>query len=216
MHRHILIEAVSPCVDGGRHAAKTPVGEPFTVEADIFRDGHCHLRAIVKWREKGAPRFTEVPMRHLENDRFRGEFVPTRNAPHEFAVEAWTDRYESWLDDFEKKVTADRDVTLDVREGIELVRDAATRASGEDAPAFDRALAGIAEATTPAESLGAFSKQSLRDAIARADQREDVVADSILPVMVLPAKAWFGTWYEFFPRSEATDPARGATLREAE
>ena len=63
MHRHILIEAVSPCVDGGRFATKGVAGEPRVVEADIFRDGHSQIRAVVRWQKKGAgslPRLIDV------------------------------------------------------------------------------------------------------------------------------------------------------------
>ncbi|HEY7855387.1 MAG TPA: maltotransferase domain-containing protein, partial [Terriglobales bacterium] len=36
------------------------------------------------------------------------------------------------------------------------------------------------------------------------------------PVLCERVRARFGSWYEMFPRSQGTDPARGATLREAE
>ena len=74
MHRHILIEAITPSVDGGRYAAKGIEGEPCRVEADIFRDGHGALRAVVRWRKKGEETFSETTLAHVGNDRFQGEF----------------------------------------------------------------------------------------------------------------------------------------------
>jgi starch synthase (maltosyl-transferring) len=74
MDRHILIESVSPCVDGGRYAAKSIAGESCVVEADIFRDGHAQIRAVIRWKRKGDQRFEEAPMLPIGNDRFRGEF----------------------------------------------------------------------------------------------------------------------------------------------
>ena len=46
--RRVVIEAVSPEVDGGRFPAKRAIGETVTVEADVFADGHDALAAILK------------------------------------------------------------------------------------------------------------------------------------------------------------------------
>ena len=118
---HIIIEDVAPAVDGGRYPAKRIAGEPCVVEADIFRDGHQVLRAAVKWRRKQDEVFDEAPMLALENDRWRGEFIPTDNARYVFTIEAWTDLFASWLADFTKKVKAAQPVASDVLEGIALV-----------------------------------------------------------------------------------------------
>src|SRR5450432_30639 len=103
MHQHILIEAVSPSVDGGRYAAKGTAGEPCVVEADIFRDGESVIRAVIQWQRKGDREFFEARMEHVENDRFRGEFPLTDNAFYHFTIVAWTDHFASWRSDFGKK-----------------------------------------------------------------------------------------------------------------
>ena len=46
----IVIQYPTPAVDGGRYAAKRCVGDTVTVEADIFRDGHDLLRAVVRYK----------------------------------------------------------------------------------------------------------------------------------------------------------------------
>jgi starch synthase (maltosyl-transferring) len=46
----IEIQYPSPAVDGGLFPAKRCVGEVVTVEADVFRDGHDLLRAVVRYR----------------------------------------------------------------------------------------------------------------------------------------------------------------------
>ena len=42
--RRVVIESITPCVDGGRFAAKRIVGERLVVEADVFADGHDAVR----------------------------------------------------------------------------------------------------------------------------------------------------------------------------
>src|SRR5258708_5920519 len=103
---HITIEDVTPSVDGGRYPAKRIMGEPCVVEADIFRDGHQVLRAAVKWRRKQDEVFDEAPMTALDNDRWRGDFVPTDNARYVFTIAAWPALFSSWLADFSKSVKA--------------------------------------------------------------------------------------------------------------
>ena len=77
---HIIIEDIGPAVDGGRYPVKRVVGEPCVVEADIFRDGHQALRAVIKWRREADESFAEEPMIVIVNDRWRGQFTPTENA----------------------------------------------------------------------------------------------------------------------------------------
>jgi len=121
-----------PSVDGGRYPAKRIAGESCVVEADIFRDGHQILRAAVKWRRKQDEVFDEAPMAVFDNDRWRGEFIPTDNARYVFTIEAWTDLFASWLADFTKKVNAARPVASDVLEGIALVEKMRSRADRAD------------------------------------------------------------------------------------
>ena len=69
-----VIDAVRPCVDGGRFAAKRVVGDDMMVEADCFTDGHDTVRAMLLWRAAGETLFHEVEMEPLPNDVFRGSF----------------------------------------------------------------------------------------------------------------------------------------------
>ncbi len=51
-----VIENLQPLIDGGRYPVKRVVGEDLAVEADIFKDGHDVVAAILKWRMVGATR----------------------------------------------------------------------------------------------------------------------------------------------------------------
>src|ERR1022692_4005750 len=138
---HIIVEAVEPCVDNGSHPAKRIVGEPCVVEADIFRDGHQIIRAAVKYRRKSDESFAEAPMLTIENDRWRGEFIPSENTRYVFTIEAWTDQFASWLADFRKKVVAGRDVHSDLLEGIAFIEKMSRRANAPDRDVLARGLA---------------------------------------------------------------------------
>ena len=48
----VIIENVQPQIDQGLYPAKRTVGERVDVTADIFGDGHDHLRAQVLYRKQ--------------------------------------------------------------------------------------------------------------------------------------------------------------------
>ena len=58
----VVIENLQPLIDGGRYPIKRIVGEDLVVEADIFKDGHDVVSALLKWRRKGHARWHETPM----------------------------------------------------------------------------------------------------------------------------------------------------------
>ena len=49
----VVIENLTPLVDGGRYPIKRAVGEDLTIEADIFMAGHDVVSAMLKWRKAG-------------------------------------------------------------------------------------------------------------------------------------------------------------------
>jgi len=218
LERHI-IEAVSPAVDNGRYPAKRIAGESCVVEADVFRDGHDVIRAAVKWRREREKRFNEAPMAPIGDDRWRGEFPLEANDVFVFTIEAWTDRYASWLADFQKKTAAGKAVAADLDEGLELLREIAKRASVADrswlvATANDVAQRYRGDLVRAAEALSAERIQSL--ATAYGDRFERTLHPVLFKVIADRPRARFGAWYEMFPRSQTPEPPRPATLREAE
>ena len=96
----VVIENVSPLVDGGRYPIKRTVGEAVEVHADVFKDGHDVMSAVLKWRVVGAKRWHEESLECTDpwnKDHWRGIFVVREMGPHEFTVEAWGDTWKSWL-----------------------------------------------------------------------------------------------------------------------
>jgi starch synthase (maltosyl-transferring) len=212
-----VIEAVTPVIDCGRYPVKRVMGEPCVVEADIFRDGDHVLRAMIKWRFRREAQFSESPMTHVDNDRWRGEFPLDRNDRYFFTIEAWTDLFASWERGFRKKAEAGRDVASDLLEGIAFIEAASRRAKGTDLTAINEALARLRAPGEPRDKLATVSDPNLLDLVARLGERWSATEYApLLEVISDRPLARFGAWYEMFPRSQGTIPGRGATLREAE
>ena len=75
----MVIERVTPELDGGRHAIKRVVGDVLEVEADIFCDGHDKIDACIRYRTIDERNWREAPMAFVDNDRWAGRFPVHRN-----------------------------------------------------------------------------------------------------------------------------------------
>src|SRR4051794_4816085 len=126
--RRVIIEGLSPEVDGGRFAAKRTVGDLVRVEADVFTDGHDSVAAVVLFRHETSASWNEIAMQAIVNDRWFAEFPVTELGRYRYTVHAWVDHWETWRRDLSKRIAADSDTALDYLIGAELIRAAADRA----------------------------------------------------------------------------------------
>src|ERR1044071_4027007 len=131
--RRVVIENVTPQIDRGRYAVKRTIGEKVVVEADIFADGHDTLSAVVKFRHGKNSEWSEVPMKLVENDRWRAEFSVDEIGNYFFTVEAWVDHFKSWRADLQKRINANQNVSVDLIVGADLIDAAAKRGREYDA-----------------------------------------------------------------------------------
>jgi len=216
LHRaRIIIENVSPQIDGGRYAVKRVVGDVLTVQADVFCDGHGVLDAVLKYRQDDAQPWTEVPFHFVDNDRWQGQLSLNCVGRYTVVIEAWIDEFRTWQRDLLKRLDAGQDVGTELQEGAQLVRQAAALAPAADAASMQR-LAAVLDGNTPqAERV----QQALREELAewmRLHQRRLHATASVPPLRVIvdPPRAQFAAWYEFFPRSWGPAPGVHGTFRD--
>jgi starch synthase (maltosyl-transferring) len=211
----VMIENVQPLIDCGRYPIKRIVGEDLVVEADIFKDGHDVVAAVLKWRV-GKRGWRQTPMVFVDNDRWRGVCTLYDEAIHEYTVEAWTDTFRSWQQEFAKKFEAGiSDLRSEALAGAAIVEAAAGRA---------RDRADSARLREFAEQIGSGANSSIYS-MARSGELEMLMAtypdradatqyEPAPRVVVDRTAALFGAWYEFFPRSAEGRGDRGSTFRD--
>ena len=90
--RAVWIANVWPELDAGRFPVKRVVGETFEVSADILREGHEALAAVLKFRTVKDTSWREVPMEFVDNDRWAGRFLLEENTRYLYTIEAYPDR----------------------------------------------------------------------------------------------------------------------------
>jgi starch synthase (maltosyl-transferring) len=199
--QRVVIEAVTPEIDGGRFPARRSVGETVTVEADIFTDGHDTLAAVLRYRHQASADWTEMPLTPLVNDRWRGEFPVTELGRYVFTVEGWVDNFETWSRQLTKRIEAGQDVTAELEVGARMIEQAAARANGKAADAARLAAIAKSLRSSPTPTVDGDVGQLMRR---YADRTFATVYEREVAVLVEPVKARFSTWYELFPRSAGT------------
>jgi starch synthase (maltosyl-transferring) len=212
----VAIENITPILNGGKYPIKRIPGEDVVVEADIFKDGHDVIRAVLKWRAPGESRWHETPMHPVINDRWEGVMALSKEGHYEYTIEAWGDSFLSWREEIRKKVDGGIvDLTSEALEGAALVRAAATRCG--DVLDREWLLAVAAELPdltgNPLKDLASDSK--LAACMAANDDRSlATIYEPLLKVWVDRRQAAVASWYEFFPRSAEGKPDSGSTFRD--
>ncbi|MBI5210610.1 MAG: alpha-1,4-glucan--maltose-1-phosphate maltosyltransferase [Elusimicrobia bacterium] len=215
----IVIERVSPALDGGLYPVKRLAGSRCEVEATVFRDGHAVLIAVVRWRRAGRKGWSSAPLAPANPglDLWRGSFPLDEPGRYRFLIEAWTDRYGSWLADLRKRVEGGQpDVRSEALEGMELLREGLGKAAGVHRTVVETALAALDGAGTPAAALAAASGGGVPALLACLGPGPDASCSAELEVAADRPLACCGAWYEMFPRSQGSVPGKSGTFLDAE
>jgi starch synthase (maltosyl-transferring) len=200
----IRIEHAAPTVDGGRWPVKRTVGDTVNVSADIFRDGHEVLRAVVRWRAPGEKGWQESPLTavdaHHDGVRWEGTFSVEAIGRTEWTIRAWVDLFAGWRDELARKLDFGQpDLSGELSEGAVLLRAAADRAKGETKRALTAAAEAIAGGWDDVRAALAPELLELVESVQERTEATDLPAP--LEVDVDRTLARFGSWYELFPRS---------------
>jgi starch synthase (maltosyl-transferring) len=216
---------VQPVVQCGRYPAKAVPGEQLEVTATVFREGHEMLGAGVVLRDPDGRTYPPVLMRELAagSDRYGAHVAPASEGLWQFRIEAWGDPIARWLHDAAIKVPIGQDVELMFSEGALLLRRAAAaiRVDRTAEPAEvhaaraarvilgDQARQLISRQLPALERLEAAGAPQVAELLRRYPLRDLLTRSAWHPLIVQRTRALYGSWYEFFPRSEGAkvDPA---------
>ncbi|WP_134741782.1 alpha-1,4-glucan--maltose-1-phosphate maltosyltransferase [Nocardioides sp. 503] len=215
MAGRIPIMDVIPVVDLGRRPAKATAGEPFPVTATVFREGHDQLGAeVVLIDPKGgrlAPR--RMTPHGEEPDVYRAWVTPDTVGAWTFEVQAWSDPLATWEHDAGIKIPAGVDVELMFLEGrllLERVKAGLPKKAKDEHALLKGAIKAATDTDRPVEArLAQLMSEDLWAVLHAHPLRDLLTVEGPYPAYADRTRALYGSWYEFFPRSE------GATRDEA-
>jgi starch synthase (maltosyl-transferring) len=211
-----IIENLQPLIDGGRYPVKRVVGEDLAVEADVFKDGHDVVAAVLRWRLIGETRWHETPMSFVDNDRWRGVCTLYEVGIYEYTVEAWTDTFRGWQREFAAKLEAGIPaLTAEGLKGAALLESAAQRTNVAGDAARLRELSERIRVSENAQINEIAHSGEIEVLMATYPDRSGATQYVPAPrVIVDRTRARVAAWYEFFPRSAEGRGDPGSRLRD--
>jgi starch synthase (maltosyl-transferring) len=215
--KRVVIEHVDPEIDGGCFPIKRVIGEKVVVKADIFADGHDSISPRLLYKGPYDGEWKEVLMRLIENDRWRGEFIVEELGMCHYTIEGWVDHFKTWQKDIKKKFDADQNVSVDILIGVEHIKGAAKRSSGND----KKRLEEFANFLKIEKDMGKAVSLALGEEVSELmdkypDKNFAKRYEKELPVVVERKKALFSSWYEIFPRSCTSQQGKHGTFKDCE
>ena len=205
----VVVEGVTPQIDGGRFAVKRVVGDQVRVEADVFGDGHDLVRARLLYRHASEADWHSEEMTALGNDHWAASFPVDRLGFYEYTVVGEVDHFLTWRSELKKRQDAGQDLDLPMKTGALLIEATAKRAT-KDAAAQLRAFA----TKVQAGSTDTAFDDALLTAMNRLPETDlQTRYERTLRVWVDRERARFSSWYELFPRSWGK-PGQHGTLRD--
>jgi starch synthase (maltosyl-transferring) len=215
-----VIDAVLPCVDGGRFPVKRVAGEPFGVEAHCFTDGHDKLRVLLRWKLQGSATVDhEIDMQAQSNDVWSAEFTPPQPGRYHYTVTAAVDHFESWRHELERREDKN-DIRVALEVGAALIDESVQRAKGSDAAILidwsGRLRALLKDTAADLAAMRAVALDPARATILARYSDRSLAVSSTLELIVDRKRAAFSSWYELFPRSTAAESGQHGTFKDVE
>jgi len=211
----IPVFRVAPCIEHGTFPAKSVVGEPFKVNATVFREGHDSVNATVVLTDPtGGEQHVPMTMINRGLDQWSAMISADRTGLWSYRVEGWSDPYHTWEHDATIKIAADVDTELMLEQGaLVLERTLAEVARTPDqAKPIKDAIVALRDGTRPPPArLQPAVAPEVRSEMDRRPWRDLVSPSAEYGWLVERERALYGAWYEIFARSEGAtqDPETG-------
>ena len=198
----IPILDISPVVENGEFPAKAVTGERLWASATIFREGHDYLRANVVLKDPSGKTSDFLPMHEAFPDRWSAAIRPDVVGEWSYYIEAWDDPVGTWIHAAEIKIPSGIDVDLVLEEGAQLFGELAK----EYSLSHYQEVAAILrdDSIEPRERLTQALSDETKRLIWNFPLRRLITQSQEYRIQVDRERALFGSWYEFFPRSEVT------------
>lgn len=224
--QRVVIESVTPQIEGGRYAIKRTIGEKVVVEANMFTDGHDAISCVLLYRKQDSEKWNEVAMESMFGkysgevavDRWQAEFTVTEIGQYTYTVMGWADHFKSWRRDLQKRVRAGQNVSVELLMGAMFLEEASKRATKEKDAEWLISWASVLrkEGDIHRKIQVALDEQVLKYMNRYPDKRLAYTYEKEFVVVVDRERARFSAWYEMFPRSCSAQPNVHGTFKDCE
>ncbi|MGI8677510.1 MAG: alpha-1,4-glucan--maltose-1-phosphate maltosyltransferase [Jatrophihabitans sp.] len=215
----------------GEFPARAALGEPLPISGVVFREGHDAVGASVVVRDAAGRKIAAIRMEPGApgTDRWHADVVIDEPGAFSFAIEAWSDPFATWHHAVTVKIEAGQgsvDLANDFEAGARLFDQLAKLLPKPERPRAVAAALALRDTSLDVEHrVGPGLDEYLQGLVHIYPVREYVTSSPHYPLWIDRARALFGSWYEFFPRSIGAElagdpvaparPARHGTLKDS-
>ena len=211
MSKRFPIYDIEPTVFFGDEflGAKAVINEQIPVRASVTREGHDALGVQVVLTDPKGREHSRTLMREIWPglDRYEGFITPNSLGNWQFHIEAFDDSFHTWEHDCGIKIRAGIDEELCCQMGIEVFEFAIESnkqiLENREKKELERVIKVLSDKKESALSRFEFAvRDEVAEIFRNAPTRKYVAKSAAYPIYVERELALFGSWYEFFPRSE--------------
>lgn len=212
--KRVVIDHVSPQINGGEFFIKRIQNEVINVEAHVLVDGHDVIAASVLYIHENERNWKEVRMQHSGNDEWQTSFVVEKQGFYTYKVEGWVDDALNWQHGIERKIDDNQHVNSELLEGIEYIKPIVKKATKTEKDYLQNCIDAFGDTSRYEEAIHEAKSERLHDIFFKYPVKFLVNTTRDFQVYVDRKKAQFSTWYEFFPRSSSEVEGQHGTFKD--
>ena len=210
----IVVENVSPQINGGTVFIKRVLDEIVNVTADVLTDGHDVLQTSLLYKHESEKSWSEIRMNPTVNDEYLASFQTKKQGFYAYKVEGWVDYALNWQHGIHRKIDDGQYVNSELLEGAELLNDIIKMISGDDKKYLAHLIYIFKNTDTYQEAVQEAISERLTHILKNNPKKLLTKSSKEYQVYVDRKKARFSTWYEFFPRSASETEGKHGTFND--
>ena len=214
--KRVVVDYVSPQVNGGEFHIKRVVNQIVNVNAHVLVDGHDIIAASVLYKHEGEKKWQEVRMQLDNNDEWFASFSVKKQGFYDYKVEGWVDYALNWQHGISCKIADKQNVKSELLEGVFYIKSILAKVSASE-NIYLKSLENIfSDAKMYDKAVAEAKSKKLQNIFYKYPVKEFANSSKIYKVYVDRLKALFSTWYEFFPRSTSQKKNVHGTFKDCE
>jgi starch synthase (maltosyl-transferring) len=217
MQNRVIIQNVYPELNGGKYYIKRIPNQLVEVTADIFGDGHDAIRASILYKKSGDIKWREVFMQSEMNDVWQGSFVVEEEGFYEYKIEGWVDQLLNWHKGFMKKYADGQDMRTELLIGANFLEEMTKLYPASVAELIRQYAVKLSDLNQYQSAIEHILSPDFEALVETYPYKRFVTTYAKnLRVRVGRTKELFSAWYEFFPRSAASEVGKHGNFKDAE
>ena len=214
--RRVVIDYISPQINGGDFFIKRVINEIINVDAHVLVDGHDVIVASVLYKHEKEKKWNEVRMHEVTNDEWKASFSVSKQGFYTYKVEGWVDYALNWQHGIHRKIDDNQKVTSELLEGIAFLKAISKKATASEKMYLKHLQNIFVNDDAYDEAIHEAVSNKLHEIFVKYPEKILSNNSKELKVYVDRKKARFSTWYEFFPRSSSEHEGAHGTFKDCE